>query len=339
MKSLKIKDPKTKRYVANLLPKQKLELIITDPNTSVTCSGMLLEKTSVYTNDKNQTVMVIEPVQNILKHSYLSNHYLGEVLIGTEYSLLIYLQSTLLNKKTITIINPFQECLRIKPYNIIEFMYCSEYDKDISWSWTYPSKGVSIDITELCYKKTITGCNSTKKYDDCYYAHPRELFVENSTVHHFWFKLSTGLLTEIQNNPSKNVEIGRLAVEGFNEHKEQDECFVDIYCDLLPKWTSEKKVKNKVIKSYHSDESRYDVDDTYNERIYSYKYDWSGYYNNKNHSNHRSLPQCATVNFSIISSDDIYEGCKTLDAKDLETEVKAEVDTCLYAGYSGYECY
>lgn len=348
MKSLRIKDPKTKRYVANLMPKQKLELTISDPSVKVVYSGMLLENTSNYNNTNNERVMVMEPAQSILKHSYLSNHYLGEITVGTEYSILVYLQSSLLNKKTISIINPYAETLRIKPYNIIEFIYCSEYDKDISWSWTYPTQGTDIDIIELDYKKTISGSTKPKIYDDFYYAHPREIFDDNSTIHHFFFKLGDGLTKEIHENPAKNVEIGRLAVEGFKDEK-QDECYVDIYCDLLPKWESEKKSKSKKLStSYHTD---YDSEsrryDDYNERIYSYNrdvdYTYSDYYYNnkgKNYysNNHRSFPQCAKVNFSIIPVEDIYDGCKIIGIEDLEVEEK-EKDIDVNPYYNECDCY
>lgn len=239
MKHFKIKNPNSKRQIVRLAPKQKLQLSLSDPNTKVNVVGSFLKNSGIGVT-KGERQFIIEPTTDILPYSHLSTHFLGEVIVGVDKSLLVYLEDQdSVRRNVISAVNPFNEELRIRPYEIVEFIYCSDYDNDMGWIWETnicPDTHTGIDLEEIHYSKSISGQDKEETNDLCY-AHSRDIFQNGLVIHHFWFRLGKGLIQALEKTCKKDVFVGKLSVEGFDKKQDSsDSCFMDIYCDLLPKY-------------------------------------------------------------------------------------------------------
>jgi len=243
MKDYRINYPKGERQVVRLLPGQKL-IITTERKNRVHVTGQFLKVT--HSPDRGgDPVYTIVPTEDIVPFSHLSTHYLGEVLIGIKFSILVYLEGNNdrtpeLCRKVITLVNPMQDSMRIRPYEIIEFIYCSEYDRDIAWVWD-KNKTVlqdsGIELDEIGYGISYSQYDRAlnKSIEFCS-PNSRNLFSAGVQIHHFWFRLGAGLLIALSVNPKKDVYLGKLIIQGNSEKGNFDECSVDVYCDLLPKY-------------------------------------------------------------------------------------------------------
>jgi len=287
MKPFKLKDPTAERHLVRLNPKQQLELVLSDIQP-INVSGAFLKIVSTETTDKER-VFVIEPTKDILEWSHLSTHFLGEVIIGTKTSLVVYLQDSTTvqeRKNVVTVINPFNDSIRIRPFNVVEFIYCSDYDKKLIWTWELKE---DIDIEEISYKKSYGGVIPKVVTNDLCYPHPRDIFQVDAAIHHFWFKLGRGLLTAMQEKPQKDLYIGRLAIEGSDKCDDYDDSYVDIYCDLHPKW------RMKTIDFMTGNLTPVIVE--------------------SRHRGERRLPKTMQVDFELIQTKSMYAGCKTIEVK------------------------
>lgn len=269
MKTLKLKDPTSPRHLVRLHVKQKLELVITDINVVVNTTGFLESKYVV--NDKNERVFTIYPFESMLKYAPLSTHYLGEITAGNTL-IMVYLEPSV-KSNVITVINPFNDSIRIRPYNLVEFIYSNaNAQKDIHWTWELKQ---DIDLVEIEYK--------ISEYDKpSIFPTYRDLYENSIIQHHFLFKLDRGLLTAMQQIPEKDVYIGRLAVVS-DEY--DDDSFVDIYCDLLPKWrtkTVDFMIGRQVVDRTHS-------------------------------STNRCFLKSMKIDFELIDTKSIFAGCNTIE--------------------------
>jgi hypothetical protein len=279
MKNLKLKNPTSPRHLVRLHAKQKLELVTSDENAPVV-TGPFLRTVSSSINDKKEHVFIVEPTESILQYVDLSTHYLGEIIVGTNTIVMVYLEPKTKNN-VVSIINPFNDSIRIRPFNIVEFIYASEYQNNIVWSWELKE---DIDLVEIEYKTSQFDLPVTET-NQHYVAHYRDVFSEKIMVHHFWFKLDRGLLTAMQQKPQKDVYVGRLAIEGANATQDYDDCFVDIYCDLIPKWRTNT------------------VDFMVGKQVF----------NTAQSGKRRSFIQSMKVDFELLDTKSAFAGCKIME--------------------------
>lgn len=291
MKNFKLKNPTSPRHIVRLKPGQKLELSLSDDNTKFNVLGNFLRTTSwskPCINGEYVRQFIIEPDYNILQYSHLSTHYLGEIVVGTNTVLMVYLESTN-DSNVVSVINPFNDSIRIRPYNVIELIYASECQFNITWVWDNKE---DVDLVEIDYKTSQFHLPVTKA-NEHYVAHYRDVFAHKEMIHHFWFRLDRGLLTLMQKNSQKDLYIGRICIEGNNGKADIDDFFVDIYCDILPKW------RNKTIDAMAGQ---------------SFKISETNFCDTHRVDKH-SFRKSSKIDFEFMDVKSIFEGCRIIEVK------------------------
>jgi len=238
--TLRIEDPKEERTVVTLCPGDRLHLVISDQQSKVAVQGSFLSTTCIGTDGSKRTY-VIEPTADIVAFQYLSVHFLGEIVIGTENPICVLVKLFDYQTKRpniITVVNPFNESIRIQPYEMIEFMYCSDHDKDVRWEWSpAPNpkfKRSAIELDEVGCGISVSSVTYAEDSTDTFYPHHRGLFTKESRVFHFWFRLGKGIIEALDNfTIGMDDYLGRLFVRSGGGAGHFDEYHLDVYCDYV----------------------------------------------------------------------------------------------------------
>lgn len=288
MKNVLIKDPTSHRVLVRLRPKQKLQLVCSDPSVRVNVSGLFLSTKSIGVTKEQFRELIIEPTKDILPSSTVATHYLGEVIIGTQASLLVYMEDSKSNcKDVVAVVNPFNDSIRIRPYQIVEYLFCSETDKKITWTWR---PQVNIDLAEIYAATSVSGKKTRSRCDALFMPNSRDIFEDGTKVHHFWFYLSSEVLEAVVSNAGKNTYLGRLWVVG-QDGSAVDETFVDLYGDLASKYLHQTREHHSWLNGINF---RQDVHRSYD---------------------HDDLPKLMSVDIKRIKSVPFGIGCKTMELK------------------------
>lgn len=237
MKNARVQNPVKLSHTAYLHPGQNLEIDL-DPQyrKEVGCDVRVIGQ---FLNPKvtlDGDMFIVEAVKDVIQYAHLSAHYLGEVLVNKNASVAVYLRDEASPRCGITtVINPSGDMVKCYPFTFLEVIYAGEYDRSLHWIWEQ-QKGYDIEIEEVAYRKSVVGqVPIGNPQDDLFYAHPRSLFSKGTVLHHFWFRLSSGLLKALEETSEKNAHIGRLIIEGIDEAYRSEDSYLDVQCDLVAK--------------------------------------------------------------------------------------------------------
>lgn len=310
MKAYKIPNPNVKRQLVRLTDEQDLRISVPkDVYVNSKCTYLRETSNTIVGSNLNLT---LTPVDGIAKFSNLTTHCLGEIFIGDYASIIVLLQGKkCANKNNVTLINPFAESVRVRPYDVIEVMYCSDCDSKLRWFWE--PTDVDIDVVEIAYRKSVAGREPLySNSGESYYPHPRNIFPEGKTIHHYWFRPERGLLSALDQYSDRGVYVGKLSIEGKHPTTgDVEEANVDIYCDLLSKWkTKTLEAQRKIAAAssktscYNNKSWQYNLnnDNTTTTTTTKGKGGVVTYITNKQH----------TVDLEVVESDCLYEDCNKI---------------------------
>lgn len=229
-----VKNPKSLQHLVRLHPGQHFMLCLDETygNPDVEVAGDYLKVESFGNKDGNNLYQ-ISPKENLSDWSAYSACFLGEIWVGWKEGvakLIVNLECSNVEKmEHITIVNPDCFDVRVRPYNVLEFVvYDEDFDWQDEWTWTWKPEIPFLEMERLGHDYLSLYPNAhlhqysdndppNGRYARCPRTKPEKFFRQ----HHFWFRFGRSVLKLLDQNESIE-RAGNLEIIGtsnkFHKH-------------------------------------------------------------------------------------------------------------------------
>jgi len=230
-----VHDPTSLQHLVRLHPGQHFVLSLDSkiyPKPDVEVAGDYL-KVGFFEHKDDRIFYHIFPKEDFSDWSAYSACFLGEVWVGWKENvakLIVNLECSNAEKMDhVTIINPDCFDVRIRPYNILEFVvYDDKFDWQDEWTWTWKPEVPFLEMNQLghdhlsLYPNThLQQYSETDSPNSRYARYPRTEPEKFFRQHHFWFRFGNSVLKLLDQDGSVE-RVGNLELHGtpnkFNKH-------------------------------------------------------------------------------------------------------------------------